>query len=283
MSENSTRAYRSGMTNLDHGDPGDVPTVPPPLAEVVNPARPSAAEEARTVAASTNIGTLASLTADGDPWASFVTYGLLDGSPVLCVSHMAEHGRNLAHNPRASIAIVAPNPPADPLASTRITLAGYVYRPEGDELAAAREAHLAGIPAAHVYIDFSDFALWVLRVQRVRWVGGYGRMDSATAEAYASASPDPVTPHAGRAVEHLNADHADALLSMARALGGFPDATAATCEGADRYGLDLRVVTPRGAAMTRVGYAEPLESADQLRAATVALTRQAAGVDTSGR
>ena len=152
----------------DHGDPGDAPTVPPPLEEVANPARPSAAEEARTVAATTDVGTLASLTRDGDPWASFVTYGLLDGSPVLCASQMAEHGRNLAHDPRASIAIVAPNPPADPLASTRITLAGYVYRPEGDELAAAREAHQAAIPAAHIYIDFSDFSLWVLRVLRVQ-------------------------------------------------------------------------------------------------------------------
>ena len=58
--------------------------------------------------ASTNIGTLATLTAAGDPWASFVTYGLLGGAPVLCVSRMAEHGRNLEDDPRASLAIVAP-------------------------------------------------------------------------------------------------------------------------------------------------------------------------------
>ena len=43
----------------DHGDPGDAPTIPPPLAPVVNSVRPSAAEEARTIAASTNTGTLA--------------------------------------------------------------------------------------------------------------------------------------------------------------------------------------------------------------------------------
>lgn len=264
------------MTNLDHGDPGDAPTVPPPLTEIVNATRPSAAEEARTVAASTNMGTLATLTREGDPWASFVTYGLVGGSPVLCVSHMAEHGRNLARDPRASIAIVAPDPQSDPLAaSTRITLAGYIERPEGAELTAAREAHLAAVPAARVYIDFSDFSLWVLRVQRVRWVGGYGRMDSATAESYAEALPDPVTPAAGRAIAHLNDDHADALLAMARKLGGFPDATEATCVGADRYGLDLIVTTPRGRAPTRAGYMSPLDSADELRSATVALTRAA--------
>lgn len=263
------------MVNLDHGDPGDAPTVPPPLTAIANATRPSAAEEARTIAASTNTGTLATLTKEGDPWASFVTYGLLDGSPVLCVSHMAEHGRNLARDPRASIAVVAPDPRSDPLASSRITLAGYVEKPEGDELAAAREAHLNAVPAARVYIDFSDFSLWILRVQRVRWVGGYGRMDSATAEAYATASPDPVSPSSARAIAHLNNDHADSLLSMAQKLGGFPDATAATCVGADRYGLDLDVTTPRGRAMTRAGYPAPLNSADELRAATVTLARAA--------
>ena len=137
-----------------------------------------------------------------------------------------------------------------------MTLAGVVERPSGDELAAARDAHLAAVPAAKYYVDYTDFTLWVLRVQRVRWVGGYGRMDSATAEAYAAAQPDPVQPYAAGAIAHLNADHAEALCAMAKTLGGFPDATAATCTGADRYGLDLKVSTPRGIAYTRVGYAE---------------------------
>ena len=157
------------MASRDHGDPGDVPSVPPPLTAIANSVRPSAAEEARTIAASTNTGTLATLTADGDPWASLVTYGLLDGAPVLCVSKLAEHGRNLAADPRASIAIVAPQRDADPLASGRITLAGVVEEPAGDERAAARDAHLSAVAAAKYYIDYSDFSLWVLRVQRARW------------------------------------------------------------------------------------------------------------------
>lgn len=265
----------SGETLRDHGDPGDAPSIPPPLTAAVNTTRPSAAEEARTIAASTNTGTLASLTATGDPWASFVTYGLLGGAPVLCVSNLAEHGRNLSGDPRASIAIVAAATDADPLANSRITLAGVVERPAGDELAAARQAHLDAVPAAKYYVDYSDFTLWVLRVDRVRWVGGYGRMDSAAGPDYATAQPDPVQPIAAGAIEHLNADHADALAAMARTLGGYPDTTAATCTGVDRYGLDLKVVTDRGVAYPRVGFAERLDSPDQLRAATVELTRRA--------
>lgn len=264
------------MPALDHGDPGDAPTLVAPLVAVDDVPRRSPAEEARTLTAATNTGTIATLSADGDPWASFVTFGALaDGSPVLCVSRLAEHGRNLHGDPRASLAIVEPDAPADPLASARVTLAGRVRRPEGDELAAARAAHLAAVPAALVYIDFSDFTLWVLDVHRLRWVGGYGRMDSADAAAFAAAEPDPVAPAAAGAIAHLNADHADALLDMARALGGHPDATAATCGGADRYGLDLHLHTPRGPAITRVGYARPIGDPVGLRAATVELTRRA--------
>ena len=249
--------------------------MPPPLTEAVNTVRPSAAEEARTIAASTNTGTLATLTAAGDPWASFVTYGLLGGAPVLCVSNLAEHGRNLAGDPRASIAIVAPGTQTDPLASGRVTLAGHVEEPVGDERPAAREAHLSAVAAAKYYIDYSDFSLWVLRVDRVRWVGGYGRMDSTSGQAYAEAQADPVTPLSAGAVAHLNDDHAESLTAMARALGGYPDTTAAVCTGADRYGLDLRLTTERGLAYTRVGYAKPIDSIDELRSAAVELTRRA--------
>ena len=263
------------MSPLDHGDPGDAPTIPPPLTAIVDATRPSAAEEARTIAASTTLATLASLTKSGDPWASFVTYGLLGGSPVLCVSQLAEHGRNLTADPRASLSIVAPGAVADPLASARITLAGVVEKPVGDELAAARDAHVAAVAAAKYYIDYSDFSVWVLRIQRVRWVGGYGRMDSASAADYAAAQPDPITPHAAGAIEHLNADHATGLADMARALGGFPDAQSAVCTGIDRYGLDLKVSTPRGQAYTRAGFGTALTSMDQLRSAAAELVHRA--------
>src|SRR5262249_27698083 len=91
---------------------------------------------------------------------------------------------------------------------------------------------------------FSDFSLWVLRVERVRWVGGYGRMDSATAAAYARAEADPVAGHAAGAIAHLNADHADALLVIAQALGGHPDATRPSCTGLARPRPSAAAVSP---------------------------------------
>ncbi len=197
----------------------------------------------------------------GDPWASLATYGLLDdGSPVLCVSHLAEHGRNLAWDPRLSIVITEVDGPSDPLAAARVTLAGRAERPVDPALlAAARAAHLAGVPAASMYIDFSDFSVWVVRVHRVRWVGGYGRMDSASGADYTAAAPDPVSAGSAKAVTHLNDDHADALLAIARALCGHPDADSARCTGLDRRGIDLTVQTPRGRAPARVAFPTPLD------------------------
>ena len=261
----------------DHGVIDAAPSTPPPLAATDPAPRPSAAEEARTLAAATNVAALATLTADGDPWASLVTYGLLDdGSPVLCLSHLAEHGRNLRADGRASLMVTAPDGPPDPLAAARVTLAGRAERvTDPGRLAAARTAHLTGVPAAAIYVGFSDFSLWVLDVERVRWVGGYGRMDSATGAAYAAARPDRVAAGSGPAVEHLNHDHADALLAIAQALGGYPDASAAECSRIDRLGIDLVVRTPRGRAPTRVAFPGALRDSTQLRAATVELTRRA--------
>jgi putative heme iron utilization protein len=257
---------------IDHDVPGGGPSVAEPLVAVAPARRTTAAEEARTLVAGAVQGTLATLSEDGGPWASLVAYGILgDGNPVLCLSRLAEHGRNVHGDPRASLMVAAPVTGADPLAAGRVTLAGRV-RP-GD--AAAREAYVAGVPSGDVYVDFGDFDLWVLAVERVRWVGGYGRMASASAEDYAAAEPDPVAPHAAGAVGHLNDDHADALLDMARALAGHPDATRAICTGADRYGLDLTVHTPRGVAVARVGFAEPATDPSGLRAATVELARRA--------
>lgn len=252
------------------------PAPPPPLREVAeNVRRRTAAEEARTIVAGGNVATLASLSEDGHPWGSFVTYGTLaDGSPVLCLSTMAEHGRNLPRDARASLVVASSPGDKDPLDSGRVTLAGRAEKVAGIELDDARDAYKASVSGAEAFMDFGDFTTYVLRVARVRWVGGFGRMDSTDAASYAAAQPDPVAVSAPYAVAHLNEDHADSLLEMAQALAGYTDATAARCTAADRYGLDLVVSTPRGRAPIRVGFAEPITAPNGLRSATVELARR---------
>jgi heme iron utilization protein len=86
---------------------------------------------------------------------------------------------------------------------------------------------------------------------------------------------DPVSRGAERAIAHLNEDHDDALLEMAQAIGGCPQATAARCADADRTGLDLIAATPAGEVGVRVPYDEPIEGPEGLRKATVKLAQRA--------
>lgn len=86
---------------------------------------------------------------------------------------------------------------------------------------------------------------------------------------------DPVSEGAERAITHLNEDHYDALLDMARAIGDCPEATAARCVDADRTGLDLIATTPGGETEVRVLYDEPIEGPEGLRKATVKLAHRA--------
>ncbi len=215
----------------------------PPLVEVAPAARRSAAEEARTILAANVTGALATLTGDGGPWASIVTYGVLaDGSPVFSLSTLAAHGRNLQRDQRASLAVSESVPPArDPADTGRVTVAGVAEEPGDERLAEARTVYEAAVASAAIFGDFADFHWWVLKVERVRWVGGFGRMDSVGPESFAAAEADPVAPNAPGAIAHLNADHADSLLLIAKALSGHTDAEEARCVGADRYGLDLEL------------------------------------------
>ncbi len=264
-----------GATTEEHG------TGSPAIAEPTHAAAPArqrtAAEEARTLVAAARSGSLASLSEDGTPWASIITFGATGaGEPVLVVSTMAEHTRNLAREPRCSVAIAEPvTEDEDPLDRARVTLAGRVVVPEGEEADAALEAHARHYPFARSYAAWADFTIYVLRVERVRWVGGFARMSTVEAADYAAAAVDPTAPAAASARRHLNEDHADSVLLWARTLGGYADALEATCEAIDRYGVDLRVQTPRGQAPIRVGFAEPAESPADLRSATVALARAA--------
>ena len=265
MSDTASQAQEN------HG--GDGPAIAEPTHEAEPARRRTPGEEARTLVAAASSGSLASLSDDGTPWASIITFGATGaGEPVLVVSTMAEHGRNLAREPRCSIATAEPVPEGeDPLDRARVTLAGHVIVPEGEEAETALEAHARRYPFARAYAAYADFTTYVLRVERVRWVGGFARMSTVEAADYAAAATDPTAPGAASARRHLNDDHADSVLLWARTLGGYADALEATCEAIDRYGVDIRVQTPRGQAAARVGFAEPAQSPGDLRGATVAL------------
>ena len=244
------------------------------------PPEPSHAERARTLVASSNRCVLSTVALDpsGYPFGSMATYATDDaGRPIVFVSTMAEHTRNAAADPRASLIVTEPVPEgSDPLAAGRVTLVGDLLEVGGDERPAVRDRYLAANPASAYYIDFGDFSFWRLEVRSVRYVGGYGRMSWVDAADYARAEADPLAGEAAVGIlEHMNADHGDSLVLMARVLGGRTGAAEALMTAVDRYGFDLVVGGPDGRVAVRLGFDAPVATAAAVRPAMIRLVERA--------
>jgi hypothetical protein len=244
------------------------------------PPEPSHAERARTLVAAQSRGALSTIAVQpaGTPFGSVVTYGLdRSGQPCFFVSTMAEHTHNLDADPRASLLVVEDTPDgADPLASGRVTLlgrAGMVTDP--DERAAARSAYLAANPAAF-YVDYGDFRCVRLAVTEIRYVGGFGRMSWVDAQSYAAAQADPLWAHAVGIISHMNADHADSLVTLCHHDAGRTDVLAASMTAVDRYGFDVvaQLGQDRREAL-RIGFRTEQVTADGVRRELVGMLHRA--------
>ena len=258
---NDAHARPSGSAPPSLYDP-DIPT-------------PSHAERARTLVARINTGTLCTLATEpaGYPYGSFVTLAFDGGDPVFLVSTMAEHTRNLQADPRASL-LVAEREQEDPLANGRVTLLGPCTRVERDG-GSAREAFLATHPNAAYYVDFGDFGFWKLQVESVRYIGGYGRMSWVEAADWREATPDPLAGAAAGIIEHMNADHADAMPLYCNAFSKAGGITVATLTGVDRYGFEMSAETEEGPRPVRVAFPEQVTTPEEVRATLIEMLKVA--------
>jgi putative heme iron utilization protein len=113
----------------------------------------------------------------GWPFGSVAPYATTpDGDPVLLLSTIAEHTKNLTLDPRASLLVADPRARKDPLAGARVTLLCRAERPDGAPALVARTAYLDRFPDAEERFAAHDFVVHVLRVERVRWIAGFGSM-----------------------------------------------------------------------------------------------------------
>lgn len=246
---------------------------PDPVYDVNIPT-PTHAERARTLVATIPTGTLCTLAVEpeGYPYGSFVTVAFEDGDPVFLISGLAEHTKNLHRDPRASL-LVAETGSADPLANGRVTLLGPCTRVPEDG-GSARTAFFAAHPNSTYYADFGDFAFWKLRVEYVRYIGGYGRMSWISQADWRTAEPDPLGPSAG-IIAHMNTDHADALVLYCKAFSRAAEITSASMTGLDRYGFDMTAITSSGPRHVRVAFDNSVSTPEQVRAALIAMVKDA--------
>jgi len=193
---------------------------------------------ARAVLHEARTASLATLTSDGHPFASLVTFATMpDLAPVLWLSDLAVHSRNLARDNRASLLVVAPGGEGgDPLAGARVTLSGTLART--DDPAAARR--FGAVHGSAGRPDFADFHAYRMDVASAHLVAGFGRIVTLSADDLRIDLGDAEGLISGEAmiVDHMNEDHADAIALYATGLLGLPP-DEWRLSGCDPDGVDL--------------------------------------------
>ena len=228
---------------------------------------------ARSLLRRSRQGALATLMAgSGDPYCSLVNVAShADGSPILLISRLAVHTRNLLGDPRVSL-MLDERVEGDPLEGARIMLSGRAEEAEGADLAIMRRRYLNAHPSAEAFVDFGDFSFFRIRPSGTHLVAGFGRIVDLKPEAFLtdiSAATALVEAEQG-AVDHMNADHRDATnLYATRLLGA--EAADWRCSGCDPDGIDLQA----GGKTLRLDFPERVTSPGELRKMLVRLADEA--------
>jgi heme iron utilization protein len=197
---------------------------------------------ARSLLSRSRQGALATLMAGtGDPYCSLINVASApDGAPILLISRLAIHTRNLLADPRVSV-MLDERVAGDPLEGARIMLAGTAEEAGSDNVDQLRRRYLAAHPSAEMFADFKDFSFFRVAPKGLHLVAGFGRIidlsprdfltDLTDADALIEAEPDIVS--------HMNVDHTDTMsLYAIKLLGAQPGSW--RCTGCDPGGLDMQ-------------------------------------------
>lgn len=215
-------------------------------------------------------GALATLVAgSGDPYCSLVNVATaVDGAPLLLLSKLALHTKNLLADARVSL-MLDERKEGDPLEGARVMLMGTCAK-DSDPLSGP--AYLRRHPEAGMFANFADFAFYRMEIARAHLVAGFGRIvdlkpqdvrtDISDARALVESEVD--------AIAHMNADHADACRLYATRLLGASDGDW-RCVGIDPEGLELQ----KGRTALRLPFPQRVTGPGPLRALLKQLADQA--------
>lgn len=226
--------------------------------------------EARRYLLRHHAGVLATLSKrlGGYPFGSVVPFILdHDAQPVVLVSRLAEHTKNMAADPRASLLVhdVA----EDVQTAARLTLVGDAEPIADPAPIAAR--YLRYFPDARGLFELGDFSLWRLRAVFVRHIAGFGAIRSITPQSFAPPE-NRLAEAEDEIVAHMNADHGDALRGYCRRATGI-EPSSAVLAGIDCDGLDVRA----DGALVRIEFDAPVTNAGKARETLAALARRTRG------
>jgi putative heme iron utilization protein len=198
----------------------------------------------------------------GYPFGSVVPFMLdHEACPVILVSRLAEHTKNIAADPRVSLLVFEGG--AEVQAESRVTLIGdCAIVAEADRI---RDRYLRLFPDAQRLLDLGDFDFHRITPVQLRFIAGFGRIEWIAAQSYAP-------PHSELAelerdiCGHMNADHAPALRDYCRHYHRI-ETDAAVMVAIDCDGFDVQA----GGRLLRFDFPQPVTDSVQVRAALVAM------------
>jgi heme oxygenase (biliverdin-IX-beta and delta-forming) len=237
---------------------------------------PTFAERARTLAYLGRIGSLSTLSRKqpGFPFGSVMPYGLDDhGRPILLISTMAMHTQNLQADSRASL-LVTQDGAGDPLGASRVTLVGNVLQVPASDVAEARKLYLARYANSKYWVDFEDFSFYRMNMVDVYYVGGFGVMGWVSASDYDLSQPDPLADSMAEIIQHMNADHKDTLVLLAREFAGI-ESQEATMTAVDRLGFHLSLRVQDGMRGARIAFLREVSNPTEPRKVLIEMAQQA--------
>lgn len=232
-------------------------------------AGPTPAQQARKVARACRTGSLSTMMADdGTPYASLVLTAFdHDATPILLISRLADHTKNILKQPRVSLLCDGTSGLAEPLTGPRVTLLGHAEKTED---ARVKQRYLARHPSAEMYAGFADFAFYRINVERAHIVAGFGKIHWLDDFTYAGDTAALIDAEAG-IVEHMNDDHADAIQLYAGKLLG-KSGHGWRMSGIDAEGCDL---VDAAGFTARLAFDTEIATAEQARVELVRLVKKA--------
>jgi len=229
---------------------------------------------ARSLLRSARYGALAAVDAkSGWPLASRVAVATdIDGAPLILVSTLAAHTGAILADPRCSLLVGEPGK-GDPLAHARMSIECRAIKLERGtpEQARAERRYLNRQPKAKLYAGFGDFSFFRLEPQGASLNGGFGKAYALTRADLLTESPanGGLETSEQSAIDHMNADHRDAIAVYARAYAGAADGDW-RMTGIDADGMDLSC----GDDVRRIFFEQPLAEASAVRTVLVSMAQE---------
>ena len=238
------------------------PTIPLSYNEVMQKA-----QDARRLFLRESFGVLSTISLDvpGYPFGSVTPYCAdSQGRPVIYISHIAQHTRNLLADPRVSLTVVESNSDSDDVqARGRVTCLANAKPLAADEVA-VQERYFRFFPSSRQYAGTHDFEFFRLELVRVRFIGGFGQIFWLEAGEFMTANPFSDVQEL-RIIQHMNNDHADALRH-------YTGSTAALMVGIDGEGFDVL----QSGKKRRFDFDTPVRNMEEARQALVAMAKRPA-------